>query len=172
MPLVPVGRMYPGRSPIASGMPSVGECHALTGECILSFLRNPHKIQPADFPSLMEKPRFGIPPPLSLLTTKRVKIYQYDRKFLRVAGLQSHSSPPELPVVPVAPGFRLRAQAPAGASSSNPTLSANFLSRSWFQCPFRGAAHPIMWLLFAARFPVSNEGFPTFALEAHVLSHH
>jgi len=30
----------------------------------------------ADSRSLMEKPRFGIPPPLSLLTTMRVKIYQ------------------------------------------------------------------------------------------------
>src|SRR5260370_40286765 len=38
----------------------------------------------------MGKPRFGIPPPLSLLTTKRVKIYQYQWKFLRLAGFESH----------------------------------------------------------------------------------
>ncbi len=38
----------------------------------------------------MGKPRFGALPSLPLLTTKRVKIYQYRWKFLRFAGFESH----------------------------------------------------------------------------------
>jgi hypothetical protein len=39
---------------------------------------------------LMGKPQFRSPPPLSLLTTKRVKFYQYQWEFLRLVGFESH----------------------------------------------------------------------------------
>src|SRR2546429_3257212 len=38
----------------------------------------------------MGKPRICVLPPLSLLTTKELKIFQYRWKFLRLAGFESH----------------------------------------------------------------------------------
>src|SRR5436853_7927623 len=38
----------------------------------------------------MGKPRICVLPPLSLLTTKELKIFQYRWKFLRLAGFVSH----------------------------------------------------------------------------------
>jgi hypothetical protein len=48
------------------------------------------KIDLADFPLLMGKPQIALMRPLSLLTAKALRIYQYQWKFLGLAGLKSH----------------------------------------------------------------------------------
>jgi hypothetical protein len=58
-------------------------------EASLVFLRHRRKIQVPDFPSSMGKPQIAPMRPLSLLTRKADRIYEYRWKFLRLAGLQS-----------------------------------------------------------------------------------